>query len=411
MIYNLAYNPEACNNINLQVPGSKSIANRLLILQALYPGSITIKNLPSNDDTKALVNALNSKEKTIHIGHAGTAMRFLTAYFALKNDSHIILTGSERMQQRPISVLVDALKTLGAKINYLKNEGFPPLEIIGNQLKGNQVTIEGSVSSQYITALMLIAPRLPNGLTIKITNKITSKPYVFMTHLLLKKVGIQSTFNKNVIQIPYREKIPPVSIAIESDWSAASYLYSFVALSKKNIRASTFFKNSIQGDSACVSLFKNLGVNTVFNKNGSIELTYTSTKIPKTIEINLNATPDLAQTLAVTYFALQINCKLTGLETLSIKETNRLLALKTELEKLGAFVTLTESTITINPPKHIKSGETIFTYNDHRMAMAFAPLAVLTSIQIKNPDVVTKSYPSFWEDMQQCGIKKRPVLS
>lgn len=409
MTYSLKYEPESVNESIILVPGSKSIANRLLILQAIFPAAITLKHVPNSDDTKVLIDALNSTKKTIDIGHAGTAMRFLTAYFACKKDSQVVLTGSDRMQQRPISVLVSALKTLGANINYLKKEGFPPLEITGTQLNGNHVTLEGSVSSQYITALMLIAPTLPGGLTITIKNKITSKPYISMTSMLLNKIGIKATFNQNNIHIPHQQKIHPISIPIESDWSAASYLYSFVALSKKNITISSFVKNSIQGDSACVSLFRILGVQTIFNTNGTIGLAYKSKELPKKIEIDLNETPDLAQTLAVTFLALNIDCKLTGLETLSIKETNRLLALKTELEKLGAVVNTTSNALVLYAPKKIKSNVTIATYNDHRMAMAFAPLAVKTSIGIENPNVVTKSYPSFWEDMQQCGIKKRPI--
>ncbi len=393
------------NSPTLILPGSKSIANRLLILKAQYP-VITIKNLPNSDDVSVLKNALQNQKNIINIGHAGTAMRFLTAYYSFYKKQPVTLTGSNRMKQRPIGILVDALQSLGATIKYEEKQGFPPLTIVDKKIQDtNKVVINGSVSSQYITALMLVAPKLPKGLTIHLTNKLTSQPYLTMTQALLQKIGVTCHFKNSVITVLPQPKINPISIEVESDWSSASYFYSLIALSKKSVTLSKFSKNSIQGDTQLVSLYTKLNVLTTFNASAnSITLQYQNSNLPKEIIAHLNDTPDLAQTLVVTCLGLGIPATLTGLKTLRIKETNRLEALKTELEKLGATVTLTTDAIYMIPPKNMNRNVIINTYNDHRMAMAFAPLSVITPITIENPSVVTKSFPDFWELLNKVGV-------
>ncbi len=402
--FSLRYNTkQTCDSI-IRVPSSKSIANRLLILQALYP-NLSINNIPKSDDTIVLQKALLSKKSLIDIGHAGTAMRFLTAFFSVQKNISVTITGSDRMKQRPIGVLVEALQSLGATIHYLEKQGFPPLQITGTQITKNSLTIDGSVSSQYITALMLIAPTLPNGLTIQIIGKITSLPYILMTESLLQEIGVTCTVIGNTISISSKKQIEPQALTIESDWSAASYWYSFVALSKKNVRIKKFNKNSIQGDHKVVDFFNLLGIETIFEKNQTILLKHTTKPPPESLILDLNHTPDLAQTIAVTCLGLKINCTLTGLETLNIKETNRLLALKTELKKLGANVSITHNTIQIQQKQKLNKNILINTYQDHRMAMAFTPLSVITPIAIENPQVVSKSYPDFWKNMCLAGIE------
>ncbi|AFL81331.1 5-enolpyruvylshikimate-3-phosphate synthase [Aequorivita sublithincola DSM 14238] len=395
-------------NIEINISGSKSESNRMLILQAQFP-SISIENLSESDDTKVLQEGLKTTKGIVDVHHAGTAMRFLTAYFAAKDGAEIILTGSQRMQERPIGILVDALKSLGAEIEYLKNEDFPPLKIIGKSLQKSEVKIEANVSSQYISALMLVAPMLPKGLKISLEGKTTSIPYIEMTLSLLKSIGIKGSFSNNEISIASVEKIEKTSLVIESDWSSASYFYSLVALSgeKKNfeIALSSFSKDSLQGDAALVQIYDSLGVRTVFDaSNRTISLSKKNTELPDSLILDLSNTPDLAQTIAVTCFGLGISCKLTGLHTLKIKETDRLLALKNELEKLGATIQVDESSLNLEKSSKINSNITIETYQDHRMAMAFAPLSLKTNLTINNAEVVSKSYPNFWNDIQKTGV-------
>jgi 3-phosphoshikimate 1-carboxyvinyltransferase len=332
-------------------------------------------------------------------------MRFLTAYFASKNNTTITLTGSKRMQERPIKVLVDALRDLGADISYVKNEGFPPILIKGKDLEKNLVTIKATVSSQYISALMLIAPSLPNGLVINLEGEVTSVPYIEMTLKLLKKVGVSGSFTSNKITIQPTKIIKDCVINVESDWSSASYYYSLVALSENmSITLKNYSENSLQGDSEIVSIYKSLGVETVFNTSDhSIKLTKINSHISN-LQLNLINTPDIAQTIAVTCFGLQITCHLKGLKTLKIKETDRLLALKTELNKLGANVEVSEDSFTLFTSEKTNKNIEIETYQDHRMAMAFAPLAIKKQLVISKPEVVTKSYATFWEDFQKTGI-------
>jgi 3-phosphoshikimate 1-carboxyvinyltransferase len=392
-------------NIKINITGSKSESNRLLILQAQFP-NIIIENLSDSDDTFVLQKGLKINNGIVDVHHAGTAMRFLTAYFSAKPNSEITLTGSPRMQERPIGILVDALKSLGAEIEYLKNEGFPPLKIKGKNLQKNNIEIKADVSSQYISALMLVAPMLPNGLKISLKGKATSIPYIEMTLSLLKSIGINGNFKNNEIVIPSTKKIENAVVTVESDWSSASYFYSLVALSENcKITLISFLKESFQGDSALVQIYESLGVQTVFNSSEkNISLSKKNIELPDSLLLNLSNTPDLAQTIAVTCFGLGISCKLTGLHTLKIKETDRLSALKNELEKLGAAIQIDENSLYLEKNSQIYSNKTIETYKDHRMAMAFAPLAVKTDLTILDAEVVSKSYPSFWKDLKKTGI-------
>jgi 3-phosphoshikimate 1-carboxyvinyltransferase len=388
----------------LKITGSKSESNRALILQALYP-EIKLENLSNSDDTQVLGEALKKGSGTIDIHHAGTAMRFLTAYFASKNGSDVILTGSPRMQERPVKLLVDALKSLGADISYEKNEGFPPLRIKGKTLTESKVSLQANISSQYISALMLIAPSLPQGLEIVLDGQITSAPYIFMTLEILQNAGIKGSFKDNRILIEHQEELPSKTINIESDWSSASYFYSLAAISETvSLSLSNYRQTSLQGDSCIVEIYEQLGVNTTFGNN-SVLLEKEPCEMPMRIVKDLRNSPDIAQTIAVTCLALGIECELTGLHTLKIKETDRLVALKTEIEKFGAWVEITNDSLQLFPAKHLKEDVSVATYNDHRMAMAFAPLALKVPLNIEDAGVVSKSYPSFWKDMEVLGFR------
>ena len=388
----------------LSISGSKSESNRLLILKALYPG-ITILNISKSDDTNVLVKALSAKSSNVDIHHAGTAMRFLTAFFAISKEKEITLTGSTRMQNRPIKILVDALISVGADIKYLNKTGFPPLLIKGKEFNNNELSLNSNVSSQYISALLLIGSTLKNGLKINLKGEITSKPYIVMTLSLLKQLGILYSFKENIIKInSFNDLRVKKTITVESDWSSASYYYSFVALSPINtdLILNTFKNTSLQGDSILSKIFNEFGVETIFNDNS---ITIKKTKVSKqTVAFDLISSPDLAQTIAVTCLGLGINCSLTGLKTLLIKETNRLLALQNEIKKLGTDIEITKDSLSFNNPNKINNNVTIKTYEDHRMAMAFAPLSVLTNIIIRQADVVSKSYPDFWIDLAKIGI-------
>ncbi len=393
-------------NIKINICGSKSESNRLLILQAQFP-NISIENLSDSDDTAVLQKGLKISKGTVDVHHAGTAMRFLTAYFAATEGTEVLLTGSQRMQQRPIGILVDALKSLGADIEYAQNEGFPPLRIIGKKLLKNEVRIKADVSSQYISALMLIAPALPKGLKISLQGKTTSVPYIEMTLQLLRNIGISGDFEKNVISISAAETIHDNLMIVESDWSSASYFYSLVALSDDlQITLGSFFEESLQGDAALAQIYKTLGVQTYFNiSEKTISLSKKNSQLPDSLLLDLANTPDLAQTIAVSCFGLGIGCRLTGLHTLKIKETDRLSALKIELEKLGASVQIDESSLNLEKSFHLNPEVRIETYQDHRMAMAFAPLALKTELTINNAEVVSKSYPNFWNDLKIAGVE------
>ena len=401
--------PSSYTEGEIAITGSKSESNRLLILQALFP-KIIIKNISNSDDSKITENALKSTDSIIDIHHAGTAMRFLTAYFSTQPGREIILTGSQRMQERPIKLLVNALKDLGAEISYDKKEGYPPLKIIGKKIIKSKVALQANISSQYISALMLIAPSLEDGLTIELTGQLTSVPYIKMTQTILDELGFEITFEKNKIQISSAKRIEPKTWTIESDWSSASYFYSILALSRQgNICLSSYKKESNQGDSALSEIYKSLGVVTSFNR-GMINLTKVKDfNFTESININLINTPDLAQTIAVSCLGLGIGCKLSGLHTLKIKETDRLRALKIEMEKLGAKVDITSDSLELYPNAKLKKDITINTFNDHRMAMAFAPLALKAPIIINDSEVVSKSYPAFWDDLKRINFSQEII--
>ncbi|WP_417350691.1 3-phosphoshikimate 1-carboxyvinyltransferase [Flavobacterium alkalisoli] len=388
---------------SIQITGSKSETNRLLLLQALYP-LIEVENISESDDADAMIKALNSTESVIDVHHAGTAMRFLTAFFAVHGNREILLTGSSRMKERPIGILVDALRELGAKIEYAEKEGYPPLRIGKFEITNNKISLKADVSSQYITALLLVAPKLKNGIEITLQDKITSLPYINMTLGLLAEVGIDAQMTGNVIKVSPLGEMNPVKVVVESDWSSASYFYSLIALAEEGsqIELSSYRQGSLQGDSALVDIYKFLGVETTFS-NDSIVLRKTSLR-PKVVNLDLNNTPDIAQTIAVTCLGLGIGCKLTGLHTLKIKETDRLEALRVELTKLGAGVIITEDSLELQPVLQINHNIEIDTYNDHRMAMAFAPLAIKVPIVINDAQVVSKSYPAFWDDFKKTGF-------
>ncbi len=399
------------SKLEISITGSKSETNRLLLLQALFP-NLTLKNTSNSDDSEVMKQALQNSQPETHnpqlidIHHAGTAMRFLTAFFAIQENREVVLTGSSRMHERPIKILVDALRQLGAEISYESNEGFPPIKINGKKLTQNRVALAANVSSQYISALLLIAPKLENGLELTLEGEITSVPYINMTLELLNEIGIETSFVGNKIIInPKSQILHPKSIIIESDWSSASYYYSIIALSEigTEITLSSYKKNSLQGDSALAEIYINFGVETIFETN-SIILKKTNNYQSSIIYYQLNNSPDIAQTIAVTCFGLGLGCHLTGLHTLKIKETDRLVALKTELSKLGALVSVTNDSLTLKPSNHINPNCSIKTYQDHRMAMAFAPLALKTSIIIEEAEVVSKSYPTFWEDLKRIGF-------
>ena len=398
---------------NLQISGSKSETNRLLVLQALYP-NLVLENTSSSDDSEVMLNALQnfqlptSNFQLVDVHHAGTAMRFLTAYFAIQEGREVIVTGSPRMKERPIKILVDALQQLGAEITYEGKEGFPPLRIRGNKIVKNRVALPANVSSQYISALLLIAPKLENGLELVLEGEITSLPYIKMTLALLHQIGVTTLFENNTIKVTHHPSpITHFPLTVESDWSSASYWYSIVALSEIGFQVtlSNFKKNSLQGDSALVVLYKDFGVGTTFNAEETITISKINSSTPKQVVFHLASNPDLAQTIAVSCFGLGIGCQLTGLHTLKIKETDRLVALQTELTKLGAEVQVTSEALLLQPAANIKSDIVISTYQDHRMAMAFAPLALKTTLTIEEAEVVSKSYPNFWNDLKQVGFE------
>jgi len=392
---------------SITITGSKSESNRLLLLKALYPG-ILIENLSNSDDSEVMQFALKTSENSIDIHHAGTAMRFLTAYFAIQEGREVILTGSDRMKERPIQILVEALKHLGADIDYLETKGCPPLRIRGKRLTKNTVTLKANVSSQYITALLLIAPTLENGLKLTLDGKITSVPYINMTLDLLHQIGVEANFEGQVINVkPILQHPINKTLTVESDWSSASYFYSIVALSDigTEILLKSYKRNSLQGDSVLAQLYKDFGVETTFEENKIVIRKSSIVNRQSKIEFDLSNAPDIAQTIAVTCLGLGLKCVLTGLHTLKIKETDRLEALKTEIEKFDAKVDITDNSLHLHPLKSLSNHPSIATYSDHRMAMAFAPLALKTSLQIEDANVVSKSYPNFWNDLKTIGFQ------
>jgi 3-phosphoshikimate 1-carboxyvinyltransferase len=378
------------------LPSSKSISNRVLIMNALAGGKSPLHNLSDANDTQLMLKQIGSSEKEIDIEDAGTTMRFLTAYYSITNQKKI-LTGSARMKERPIGILVEALRSLGVEIDYLEKEGYPPLQIKGfiNQ-KTDVIKIRGDVSSQFISALMMVAPILPNGLTLELTGKIGSRPYIEMTASLMKIFGVKAEFSGDTVRV-VNQKYKPAEYTVESDWSAASYWFGFVALAKEaEIFLPNIELNSLQGDRAIVNM-KALGVKSEM-KDGLLKLT----KSPSESEIHwdFRDCPDLAQTVAVICAAKNIKGFFTGMESLRIKETDRIAALQDELRKIGADLIEDDTAHwRLIPSKALPNSASFSTYKDHRMAMAFAPLSTVMNVEIEDPAVVRKSYPKYWDDV------------
>lgn len=389
---------------NINISGSKSESNRLLTLRA-YTSFFNINNLSDSDDTNTMISSLKSDNKEINIGHAGTAMRFLTAYYSSILNSSKILTGSARMKKRPILILVEALNNLGADIEYIDEKGYPPIRLNGKLISKNIVTLPANVSSQYVSSLMMLGVSINEGLKIKLSTNITSLPYIHMTKKIIERIGgnVDVKPDEIIIKQLVSNKIPDQ--IVESDWSSASYFFSLVALSDtSDLTLSSFFNKSIQGDSRIVDIYKQFGVETNFINN-KIHLKKNNVDLPVNISINLRDNPDLAQTIIVTCLGLGVDCKLEGLQTLKVKETDRLLALKREIEKFEVdTIAISDQSITLKNNSKLKSGVSINTYDDHRMAMSFAPLSMINPIVINNPEVVSKSYLNFWNDLESIGF-------
>lgn len=395
---------ELKENQTIQISGSKSISNRLLILESLF-SNIKTGNLSNSQDTQLLRKALSENMETVDIHHAGTAMRFLTSYYSIQEGKTTVLTGSKRMKERPIKNLVTALQKLGVEIDYLENEGFPPLKITGRKITEQRVDVPADISSQFITSLLLIAGKLDNGLEINLIGNITSRSYIEMTLDILTKFGIRNSFTGNTIRVePFTgHPSPALHYEVESDWSSASYFYSFAALGRKTLYLKSFYKASTQGDSAIALIYERFfGIKTMYAEDQhALTLQPDPDFIfPEKIVLDMNNCPDIAQTLCVTASALRIPFEISGLGTLRVKETDRLLALYNELQKLGTETGITGSTI-----QSISFGEPqenilVKTYQDHRMAMSFAPFCLMKELNIEDEEVVEKSYPMFWEDLE-----------
>ena len=428
MIYKVTAAPDCLrDNEIIDLPASKSLSNRALILQALCPEPCQLTHLSDCDDTRVMLQAFetvstqdatNAQEPlVIDIGAAGTSMRFLTAYFATRRGAEVIMTGTERMKQRPIKILVDALRTLGAQIEYLEGEGCPPLRIHGRQLDGGPLSIDGSTSSQYISALLMVAPTLAKGLQLTLTGDVTSRPYILMTLGMMREFGVESTWEDNVISIApqtYRAQ----TYEVESDWSAASYWYEILALATdaqlKAIRLKGLHQESFQGDCHIADYFAPLGIVTSFTPEGvTISRSQADGQLPERLVWDMTEQPDLAQTVISTYACLGIRFDICGLHTLRIKETDRIAALENELAKLGFVVTDRDNDRMLSDNQQVAGHNpevvpVISTYKDHRMAMAFAPAALAIMSQptllVDDPAVVSKSYPQYWEHLRQLGF-------
>lgn len=386
-------------------PASKSESNRVLIIDALTGHNSDLTNLSNARDTQTMIRLLKSDEHVLDVIDAGTTMRFLTAYLSIKGRESI-LTGTKRMCERPIKLLVDALRQLGAVIGYMQQDGYPPLEVMAfnkENVKTNRLKIKGDVSSQYITALLMVAPELPQGLILELEGKVGSKPYIAMTLSLMKHFGVDADWQGNIITIPSQNYVP-ASYRVESDWSAASYWFAAVALcSEGELEILGYHQTSLQGDHVITEIMENCGVATVFTPQG---LQLSKKEHVDSFSWDFTDCPDLAQTVVVVCAAKGITCTLTGLESLRIKETDRIAALQNEIRKFGADLIEIEKDVTykVVPSNFHASGQFVNTYKDHRMAMAFAPLCLLGDITIEAPEVTAKSYPHFWEDLKAVGI-------
>lgn len=410
------HKPQGSVSGEIRLPGSKSISNRVLMIKTLSGSSFEIENLSDSDDTRHLLDALETiktgASMVIDIGHAGTDMRFLTAYLATREGASYELTGSERMQQRPIAELVSVLKSLGADISYKNREGFPPLLIRGKRLEGGSTAIRGDISSQFISALLLIAPYFEKGLELELTGSIVSKPYITMTTETMKRFGAQVAEAGNTIEVkphPYQDR--QSAYRVESDWSAASYFYSMVALSPvgTKLKLHDLSESSLQADAACAQIYERFGVETSFGKQ---DLVISKTQEPSSgiMAYDFTGCPDIAQTLACTCAALQIRFHFTGLQTLKVKETDRILALQQELKKFGIQLEATTDSLSFDGNSVLsREPVQVATYKDHRMAMSFAPLALLHDhLSIEEAEVVSKSYPHFWNDLRKIGFTSKP---
>ena len=393
--------PGSAIRTTVKLPASKSISNRALILNALSYSAYDVENLSDCDDTNLMVKALNSNDRDFNVGAAG----FLTAFLS-KVVGEWTITGTERMKNRPIKVLVDALNALGARIEYMEKEGYPPLRIFGSALQGGEISLPGNVSSQYISAILMIAPLTENGVTLHLEGAIISRPYIHITLQLMEQYGVRASWTENMIKVLPQE-YKPIRFTVESDWSAASYWYEIMALSKNaEIELLGLFKNSLQGDAAGAKLFAQLGVGTTYTKRGVV-LKHTGNICEKLVYNFVNE-PDLAQTFVVTCVLLNIPFRFTGLQSLKIKETDRIAALRTELKKLGYLIEEENDSVLMWNGERCEpeAVPVITTYEDHRMAMAFAP-AVITfpKLLIADPQVVSKSYPGYWEDLKLAGFQ------
>lgn len=408
MIYSVSHHQNAIDAC-ISLPASKSLANRVLLIRALSASSFPVHRIPDSDDSRVLVRALESfsSQSLIDIGHAGTSMRFLTAFLATRHGRSFTLSGSARMKNRPIAKLVDTLRDLGADIQYLEKEGYPPLSIRGTELQGGRVTIDGGVSSQYISAILMIAPTMPKGLELVLENTVISASYIRMTLDIMRYFGVQSNWEGNCIRIAPQTYIPK-EITIESDWSAASYWFQIVALSQharvllKGLRA-----DSVQGDARLASLFSRLGVSCSFSDEGLL-LQTNNERLGHPFSFDFVENPDLVQTFVVTLCMLDIPFVCSGTQTLKIKETDRINALSVELKKFGYLIESETPEVIAWNKKTVRPLQlpVVETYDDHRMAMCFAPVALLRNqLLIADPFVVAKSYPSFWEDLRMAGFQ------
>ncbi len=425
----LSYQSRKKLNGEINLTASKSESNRALIIRSLCEEHFEISNLAEAEDTKILTQLLkevqtasdtaqaetdemkssdeqsDNNQLTLSVGIAGTVMRFMTAFLAVR-EGQWLLTSEERMKERPIRILVEALQQLGADIKYVGKEGYPPLKINGKKLSGGKVILDGSVSSQYVSALLMIAPTLTEGLEIEFAGEIISKPYIDMTISMMEYFGAKANWSGNTIKVNegnYQTK----EFTVEADWSAASYWYGFAALANEfDVTLYGLKKESLQGDAVVADIYKNFGVNTEFIENGIRITKQLNYSITQSLQFDFSNCPDIAQTVAVTCATLNVKARLTGLKTLRIKETDRIAALQTELNKLGFSVEVDGDDLLIN--RHSRANgnlpdwtdKTIKTYNDHRMAMAFSPLSLINEITIEDAEVVKKSYPIFWEDLE-----------
>ena len=390
----------------IRVPASKSLSNRLLIIQALSNNSFEVNYLSDSDDTQLLQKALASTESVVDIHHAGTAMRFLTAYYAATG-KNITLTGSERMRNRPIGKLVDSLRLMGANITCPEKEGYPPLQIAGNQVQGGRVTIDPSVSSQFVSALLMVAPILPKGLSLELSDKVISSSYIAMTEAIMAQYGVIVKHETGVIHVE-PQQYTGKNTSVEGDWSGVSYWYQMAAFTPEvDLIIEGLYPNSLQGDARVAELFSHLGVKTEFITNG-IHLTKEGS-LPNRFDFNFIENPDLVQTFAVTLVMMGIPFRFEGCQTLKIKETDRIVALQNELFKYGAQLDYDNKGILSwngNRRESCHECVSIPTYQDHRMAMAFAPIGMCgDSVIIQNPEVVGKSYPAYWEHLKSVGFE------